>query len=148
MRGGNYSKVTQILEGAGTRNDTTRAALATLGEAECNVLLHDAVRSLVTQTIIAANVEALQTCEAVDTAITSADTVIELEGATGTIADVLPRHRLHRGQTPQSFRLQRSLRPTRRPLRMQTSPPPTTAPLSCATCPRCRSRLCPDTSGT
>ena len=105
VRDGNYSKVSQILEGAGTRNDTTRAALGALGDAECNVLLHDAVRPLVSQTIIAANVEALKTYEAVDTAITSADTVIEVEGATGTIADVLPRHRLRRGQTPQSFRL-------------------------------------------
>src|SRR5215218_4218204 len=55
------------------------------------------------RTILAANVEALQTYEAVDTAITSADTVIEV--ADDTIADVLPRHRLRRGQTPQSFRL-------------------------------------------
>ncbi len=105
VRDGGYSKVSQILEGAGTRNDTTRAALAALGEAECNVLLHDAVRPLVSQTILAANVEALQTYEAVDTAITSADTVIEVESDSGTIADVLPRHRLRRGQTPQSFRL-------------------------------------------
>ena len=105
VRGGNYSKVSQILEGAGTRNDTTRAALAALGEEECNVLLHDAVRPLVSQTIIAANVEALKTYEAVDTAITSADTVIEVDGESSTIADVLPRHRLRRGQTPQSFRL-------------------------------------------
>jgi 2-C-methyl-D-erythritol 4-phosphate cytidylyltransferase len=105
VRGGNYGKVSQILEGAGTRNDTTRAALAALGEAECNVLLHDAVRPLVSQTIIAANVEALKTYEAVDTVITSADTVIEVDGEAGTIADVLPRHRLRRGQTPQSFRL-------------------------------------------
>jgi ribitol-5-phosphate 2-dehydrogenase (NADP+) / D-ribitol-5-phosphate cytidylyltransferase len=105
VRAGGYDKVSQILEGAGTRNDTTRAALAALGEAECNVLLHDAVRPLVSQTIIAANVEALQTYEAVDTAITSADTVVEVDGEAGTIADVLPRHRLRRGQTPQSFRL-------------------------------------------
>jgi ribitol-5-phosphate 2-dehydrogenase (NADP+) / D-ribitol-5-phosphate cytidylyltransferase len=105
VRSGNYRKVSQILEGAGTRNDTTRAALAALGEAECNVLLHDAVRPLVSQTIIAANVEALQTYEAVDTAIMSADTVIAVDDQAGTIADVLPRHRLRRGQTPQSFRL-------------------------------------------
>ena len=105
VRGGRYPKVSQILEGAGTRNDTTSAALAALGEDECNVLLHDAVRPLVSQTIIAANVEALRTYEAVDTAITSADTVIEVADETGTIADVLPRHRLRRGQTPQSFRL-------------------------------------------
>jgi 2-C-methyl-D-erythritol 4-phosphate cytidylyltransferase len=47
----------------------------------------------------------LQHYEAVDTAITSADTVIEVESESGTIADILPRHRLRRGQTPQSFRL-------------------------------------------
>ena len=69
-----YTKVSQILEGADTRNDTTAAALAALGDEECNVLLHDAVRPLVSQTIIAANVDALQTYSAVDTAIPSADT--------------------------------------------------------------------------
>lgn len=105
VRGGGYDKVTQILEGAGTRNDTTATALAALGEQECNVLLHDAVRPLVSQTIIAANVEALQTHEAVDTAIPSADTVISVDAEHGNIADVLPRHLLRRGQTPQSFRL-------------------------------------------
>ena len=105
VRNGNYRKVSQILEGAGTRNGTTRAALAALGEAECNVLLHDAVRPLVSQTIIAANVEALKTYEAVATVIMSADTVIAVDDESGTIADILPRHRLRRGQTPQSFRL-------------------------------------------
>ena len=105
VKQGDYAKVSQILEGAGTRNDTTAAALAALGDEECNVLLHDAVRPLVSQTIIAANVEALQTHEAVDTAIPSADTVIEVEADREQIADVLPRHLLRRGQTPQSFRL-------------------------------------------
>src|SRR3954447_19817623 len=105
VRQGGYDKVTQILEGAGTRNDTTAAALAALGEQECNVLLHDAVRPLVSQTIIAANVEALQTHAAIDTAIPSADTVISVDASDGNIADVLPRHLLRRGQTPQSFRL-------------------------------------------
>ncbi|GAA3552786.1 bifunctional cytidylyltransferase/SDR family oxidoreductase [Microlunatus spumicola] len=105
VRSGGYDKVSQILEGAGTRNDTTAAALAALGDTECNVLLHDAVRPLVSQTIIAANVEALQTHLAVDTAIPSADTVISVDPEHGNIADVLPRHLLRRGQTPQSFRL-------------------------------------------
>jgi len=105
VRQGGYDKVTQILEGAGTRNDTTATALAALGDQECNVLLHDAVRPLVSQTIIAANVEALQTHRAVDTAIPSADTVISVDAVDGNISDVLPRHLLRRGQTPQSFRL-------------------------------------------
>ena len=105
VKKGEYAKVTQILEGAETRNETTAAALAALGDDECNVLLHDAVRPLVSQTIIAANVEALQTHEAVDTAIPSADTVIQVEPERNSMADVLPRHLLRRGQTPQSFRL-------------------------------------------
>jgi ribitol-5-phosphate 2-dehydrogenase (NADP+) / D-ribitol-5-phosphate cytidylyltransferase len=105
VRNGDYDKVSQILEGAETRNDTTAAALAALGDVECNVLLHDAVRPLVSQTIIAANVEALRNHQAVDTAIGSADTVIQVDPDDGSLADVLPRHLLRRGQTPQSFRL-------------------------------------------
>jgi 2-C-methyl-D-erythritol 4-phosphate cytidylyltransferase len=105
VRNGDYHKVSQIVEGAGTRNDTTAAALAALGEQECNVLLHDAVRPLVSQTIIAANVAALADHQAVDTAIPSADTVIQIRADDESISDVLPRHLLRRGQTPQSFRL-------------------------------------------
>ena len=113
VRNGGYDKVTQILEGAGSRNETTATALAALGDQECNVLLHDAVRPLVSQTILAANVAALETHDAVDTVIPSADTVIQVHARTAadpgsgteTIADVLPRHLLRRGQTPQSFRL-------------------------------------------
>src|SRR6478609_8169484 len=97
VKSGGYDKVSQILEGAGTRNDTTAAALAALGEEDCNVLLHDAVRPLVSQTIIAANVEALETYQAVDTAIPSADTVIQVDSASDVggeprMTDVLPRH--------------------------------------------------------
>jgi len=107
VKKGGYTKVTQILEGPGTpiRNDTTAAALDALGEEDCNVLFHDAVRPLVSHTIIAANVEALQTHQAVDTAIPSADTVIRVDDDGGRLVDVLPRHLLRRGQTPQSFRL-------------------------------------------
>ena len=148
VKKGDYAKVSQILEGAGTRNDTTAAALAALGDEDCNVLLHDAVRPLVSQTIIAANVEALQTHEAVDTAIPSADTVIEVEADRDRIADVLPRHLLRRGQTPSPSGCRRSaLRTPMRP-RTRTSPPPTTAPWSCGTCRRCRSPWSPVTSAT
>ena len=106
VRSGGYDKVSQILEGAGTRNDTTAAALAALGDAECNVLLHDAVRPLVSQTIIAANVEALQTYQAVDTAIPSADTVIAVQPDQPSRSPTCsPGSLLRRGQTPQSFRL-------------------------------------------
>lgn len=115
VKKGGYHKVGKILEGAGwpsaTRNDTTALALQALGDEDCNVLLHDAVRPLVSQTIITANVDALQTYQAVDTAIPSADTVIQVDAVPSPdhgeprMTDVLPRHLLRRGQTPQSFRL-------------------------------------------
>jgi ribitol-5-phosphate 2-dehydrogenase (NADP+) / D-ribitol-5-phosphate cytidylyltransferase len=106
LRSGAYPKVTRVLEGAATRNATTQRALDALGTEECNVLLHDAVRPLLSQRVIADCVDALEEYEAVDTAIPSADTVIQVDEATGTtIDDVLRRPLLRRGQTPQCFRL-------------------------------------------
>ncbi|MEV7395878.1 bifunctional cytidylyltransferase/SDR family oxidoreductase [Aeromicrobium sp. NPDC092404] len=108
VQNGGYDKVTQIVEGGETRNESTSRALEALGSEECNVLFHDAVRPLVSQTIIGDVVAALATHEAVDTAIPSADTVVQVHDTpdgTDTISDVLPRHLLRRGQTPQAFRL-------------------------------------------
>ncbi|WP_460447339.1 SDR family NAD(P)-dependent oxidoreductase [Angustibacter aerolatus] len=107
VRRGGYAKVTKVLEGAGTRNGTTARALAALGEDECNVLFHDAVRPLLSQRIVADCVAALERYDAVDTAIPSADTIIQVGAGDGpeTIDDVLPRSLLRRGQTPQAFRL-------------------------------------------
>jgi ribitol-5-phosphate 2-dehydrogenase (NADP+) / D-ribitol-5-phosphate cytidylyltransferase len=104
VRDGGYTKVTQILEGAGTRNDTTQAALAALGDEDCKVLLHDAVRPLVSARIISDCFAALDQYAAVDVAIPSADTIIEV-GPDNTIRDIPPRAHLRRGQTPQAFRL-------------------------------------------
>lgn len=108
VQNGGYDKVTQIVEGGETRNESTSRALEALGSEECNVLFHDAVRPLVSQTIIRDVVTALGTHQAVDTAIPSADTVVQVHDTpdeTHTIEDVLPRHLLRRGQTPQAFRL-------------------------------------------
>jgi ribitol-5-phosphate 2-dehydrogenase (NADP+) / D-ribitol-5-phosphate cytidylyltransferase len=100
---GGYTKVSQILEGAETRNGTTGRALRALGDEECNVLFHDAVRPLLSHRIIADCVAALETHEAVDTAIPSADTIIQVT-EDQEITDVLKRSELRRGQTPQGFR--------------------------------------------
>lgn len=105
LRSGAYPKVTRVLEGAATRNATTQRAIEALGTEECNVLLHDAVRPLLTQRVIADCVEALGVYEAVDTAIPSADTIIRVDATGRTIDDVLQRSLLRRGQTPQCFRL-------------------------------------------
>ena len=106
LRDGKYAKVTHLLEGGETRNATSKRAIEALGDGECNVLFHDAVRPLVSQRIIEDCVRALAHYSAVDTAIPSADTVIRVDSRTGdTIEDVLPRNLIRRGQTPQGFRL-------------------------------------------
>jgi ribitol-5-phosphate 2-dehydrogenase (NADP+) / D-ribitol-5-phosphate cytidylyltransferase len=103
LRSGDYGKVTAVLEGAETRNGTTLKALDSLGERDCKVLLHDAVRPLVSARIITECFEALDRYDAVDVAIPSADTIIEVT-ADNTIAAIPPRATLRRGQTPQAFR--------------------------------------------
>ncbi len=103
VRDGSYGKVVDILEGADTRNGTTLRALQWLGDQECNVLFHDAVRPLVTPRIISECYQALETYEAVDVAIPTADTIIEVTPQ-DTIRDIPLRAKLRRGQTPQAFR--------------------------------------------
>ncbi|MGL5824327.1 MAG: 2-C-methyl-D-erythritol 4-phosphate cytidylyltransferase, partial [Nocardioides sp.] len=103
VQSGNHTKVSQILEGGQARSDTTRRALASLGEDPCYVLLHDAVRPLITARIITECFEALRDYSAVDVAIASADTIVEV-GEQNTIVAVPDRATLRRGQTPQAFR--------------------------------------------
>lgn len=103
VRSGGYHKVSAILEGGATRNETTLKALSSLGEAPCNVLFHDAVRPLVTSRIISECFTALNTHAAVDVAIPSADTIVEVDEH-NIIRAIPPRAHLRRGQTPQAFR--------------------------------------------
>ncbi|MGH8793857.1 MAG: SDR family NAD(P)-dependent oxidoreductase [Stackebrandtia sp.] len=102
-----YTKIRAVLAGGATRADTTRRAVEALGERDCNILLHDAVRPLVDQRILRDCVAALKRHEAVDVAIGSADTIIAVEGEKRdeVIADIPDRSGLRRGQTPQGFRL-------------------------------------------
>ena len=103
LRAGDYAKVSRVLEGAATRNGTTLKALDSLGDRDCKVLLHDAVRPLVSARIISECFEALDRYDAVDVAIPSADTIIEVTPE-NTIREIPPRATMRRGQTPQAFR--------------------------------------------
>lgn len=103
VRTGGYQKVSSIEEGGQTRNETTQRALDAIGEGESHVLFHDAVRPLLSARIVTECFEALEEHPAVDVAIPSADTIIEV-GPDNTIRDIPPRAALRRGQTPQAFR--------------------------------------------
>ncbi|WP_329457925.1 bifunctional cytidylyltransferase/SDR family oxidoreductase [Streptomyces sp. NBC_01497] len=108
-----FTKVTQVIEGGTTRNETTERAIAVLGEGlaegqDRNLLFHDAVRPLLSQHVITNCVQALERYQAVDVAIPSADTIIvtRTHGEDGEfITDIPDRSRLRRGQTPQAFKL-------------------------------------------
>jgi 2-C-methyl-D-erythritol 4-phosphate cytidylyltransferase len=98
-----HPKVTGVIVGGVTRTDSTRCAIAALGEDECNVLFHDAARPLLDQRIIADCVSALATDRAIGVAVPSSDTIVEV--ADGVVTGMLRRDTLARCQTPQGFRL-------------------------------------------
>jgi 2-C-methyl-D-erythritol 4-phosphate cytidylyltransferase len=98
-----HAKVTTVIEGGATRTDSTRCAIAALGEGECNVLFHDAARPLLDQRIIADCVSALATDRAIGVAVPSSDTIVEV--ADGVVTGMPRRDTLARCQTPQGFRL-------------------------------------------
>lgn len=103
-----HPKVSQVLPGAGSRDATTRAALAALkqaavGDDDLHVLLHDAARPFVDAATISACLAALTNHDAVTVAIESTDTIITM-AADGTMNTTPDRSRLRRLQTPQCFR--------------------------------------------
>jgi ribitol-5-phosphate 2-dehydrogenase (NADP+) / D-ribitol-5-phosphate cytidylyltransferase len=100
---GGSRKVTGVIEGGATRTDSTRRAIAALGEQECDVLFHDAARPLVDQRIIADCVSALAVHRAIGVAVPSSDTIVEVSD--GVVTAQPARHALARCQTPQGFRL-------------------------------------------
>jgi len=99
-----FKKLTRILPGGDTRNDTTKLAIAALDGDDTKVLFHDAVRPFIDDRIIEDCVRALDEYDAVDTAIPSADTIIQVD-ENRLITGIPDRSMLRRGQTPQAFRL-------------------------------------------
>jgi ribitol-5-phosphate 2-dehydrogenase (NADP+) / D-ribitol-5-phosphate cytidylyltransferase len=98
-----FSKVKHVVEGGGTRSDTTLRALDLIGDEDCNLLIHDAVRPLLSARIIRECVNALRKHDAVDVAIPSADTIVVVDDDS-FISSIPRRATLRRGQTPQAFR--------------------------------------------
>lgn len=99
-----FEKLSRILPGGATRNESTTLAIEALGPDECNVLFHDAVRPFIDDRIISDCLRALESFDAVDTAIPSADTIIQVDDD-DIITGIPDRSYLRRGQTPQAFKL-------------------------------------------
>ena len=99
-----WAKVKRILKGGNERYESSLSAIKAYENEAVNLIFHDAVRPLVSQRILNDVVEALQTYPAIDVAMPSADTIIEVEG--DFISHIPDRSRLRRGQTPQAFALE------------------------------------------
>ncbi len=103
VKANGFTKISKILHGGKERYDSTLAALNAFSE-EANLLIHDAVRPLVSGRIIHDVVEALEKYEAVDTALPTIDTIIEVDEDHDFIKNIPNRHLLYRSQTPQAFK--------------------------------------------
>lgn len=101
-----WTKVKKILQGGKERYESTLSAIvAYQHNPDTNLIIHDAVRPLVSQRIISDVVRALESYDAVDTAIPTADTIIQVDATGSHITTIPDRRTLRRGQTPQGFRL-------------------------------------------
>jgi 2-C-methyl-D-erythritol 4-phosphate cytidylyltransferase len=101
------SKVRAIIAGGATRNDSTRAAIEHLsalhGTGDAKILIHDAVRPLISVAILEDCVAALDFYDAVDVVVETADTIVEVHEH--LVTGIPKREHLRRGQTPQAFSL-------------------------------------------
>lgn len=96
-----FKKVRKVLPGGKERYHSSLAAIEAYADDDW-LIFHDAVRPLVSQRIINDCVEARQEHDAVDVAVKTTDTIIQVRD--GDICGIPPRAALWNGQTPQCFR--------------------------------------------
>lgn len=98
----NYSKKIDVLNGGTSRKESSYRAIFNIDDND-KVLIHDAVRPFVSEKIIYSCIAALDIYDAVDVAIETADTIIEVDEKK-IIKEIPDRQKLLRGQTPQGFK--------------------------------------------
>ncbi|MDP9237315.1 MAG: 2-C-methyl-D-erythritol 4-phosphate cytidylyltransferase [Chloroflexota bacterium] len=97
-----FGKVTAVVAGGATRQDSVRAGLDFASEAAL-VAVHDAARPLVTPELISAGVALARESGAALCAIPAFETLKEVDGDPPVVAATLDRSRIWLAQTPQVF---------------------------------------------
>jgi len=97
-----YDKVKKILLGGEERYHSSLAAIHAY-DYEVNLIFHDAVRPLINDRVINDCIEALKEYNAVDVAIKTTDTIIDVDNS-NIIKGIPTRNKLRNGQTPQAFK--------------------------------------------
>jgi len=102
-----FKKVKKIILGGLERKDSSYKAIQEYEAFEnINFIFHDAVRPFVSQRIINDTIISLEKFDAIDVAIPTADTIIQIDEVSKTIENIPQRSKLQRGQTPQAFKLE------------------------------------------
>jgi 2-C-methyl-D-erythritol 4-phosphate cytidylyltransferase len=96
------AKVKKIIRGGKTRQESSKNGIDACGDDTKFVLIHDAVRPFITNSLLNKLVKALNKYDAVVPVIPSADTIIETDRE-GFIVKIPTRSNLWRVQTPQAF---------------------------------------------
>jgi 2-C-methyl-D-erythritol 4-phosphate cytidylyltransferase len=99
-----FAKVTKIVAGGERRQDSVRHGLQEIGEGADLVLVHDAVRPLITRDVVERVIRRAEEVGGAIAAVPMRDTVKEV-GADGAVAATVDRGRLWLAQTPQVFRV-------------------------------------------
>lgn len=97
-----FRKLKKVLQGGKERYHSSLAAIEAFTDADDRLVIHDGVRPLVSERIITDCIHALDEYEAVDVAVATTDTIIELN-EDGSIARIPQRRLLRNVQTPQCF---------------------------------------------
>jgi 2-C-methyl-D-erythritol 4-phosphate cytidylyltransferase len=101
LAAGLRARPARVIEHAGPRAESVYHALAALGAAEANVLIHDATWPLIGPTVVTACAAALRTAQAACAAVPASDTMVAVDN--DLISQRPPRPRLRRRQYPQGF---------------------------------------------
>lgn len=102
-----FSKISKILYGGKERTDSTLSAILALQDypADSKLIIHDAVRPLLSSETITECIAKLEQYNALDVVIPATDTIVHVNNETQEIIDIPKRNEYYQGQTPQAFRL-------------------------------------------
>jgi 2-C-methyl-D-erythritol 4-phosphate cytidylyltransferase/2-C-methyl-D-erythritol 2,4-cyclodiphosphate synthase len=98
------TKPVLIVDGGERRQDSVRQAFERVGRNAEVVVIHDAARPLVTDSLIRRTIDAAFDAGAAIAALRASDTVKRADSA-GRVTETLPRDQIYLAQTPQAFRV-------------------------------------------
>ena len=98
-----YPKIKKVLRGGTSRYESSCVGVNAVGQDTAKVLIHDAARPFLTQTMIEESIRALDQFDAINILAPVSDTLVQLKDQ--KFSHLLDRSQIRKAQTPQSFKL-------------------------------------------